>query len=70
LLAPIWGMALRRSLGVELRDLGQDELEMLEPDLKGRFRSAFWRRTMAQHSIRLHCHHPASFRLDLTFAAH
>jgi len=33
-----WGMALRRSLGVELRDVGQDELETLEPDLKGRFR--------------------------------
>jgi len=33
-----WGMALRRSLGVDLRDVGQDELETLEPDLKGRFR--------------------------------
>lgn len=33
-----WGMDLRRSLGVELRDVGQDELEALEPDLKGRFR--------------------------------
>lgn len=33
-----WGMALRRSLGVEMRDVGQDELEALEPDLKGRFR--------------------------------
>ncbi len=33
-----WGMALRRSLGVDLRDVGQDALENLEPDLKGRFR--------------------------------
>ena len=33
-----WGMNLRRSLGVELRDVGQDELETIEPDLKGRFR--------------------------------
>jgi len=33
-----WGMALRRSLGVTLRDVGQEELETLEPDLKGRFR--------------------------------
>jgi D-amino-acid dehydrogenase len=33
-----WGMALRRSLGVEMRDVGQAELETLEPDLKGRFR--------------------------------
>ena len=33
-----WGMDLRRKLGVELRDVGQDELEELEPDLKGRFR--------------------------------
>jgi D-amino-acid dehydrogenase len=33
-----WGMELRRSLGVALRDLGQDELEALEPDLAGRFR--------------------------------
>lgn len=33
-----WGMNLRRSLGVQLRDVGQDELECLEPDLKGRFR--------------------------------
>ncbi|MCK8784351.1 FAD-dependent oxidoreductase [Roseomonas sp. NAR14] len=33
-----WGMDLRRSLGVELRDVGQEELEALEPDLKGRFR--------------------------------
>ncbi len=33
-----WGMDLRRSLGVELRDVGQEELETLEPDLKGRFR--------------------------------
>ncbi|PZQ63448.1 MAG: amino acid dehydrogenase [Variovorax paradoxus] len=33
-----WGMNLRRSLGVEMVDVGQDELEALEPDLKGRFR--------------------------------
>lgn len=33
-----WGMQLRRSLGVQLRDVAQDELEALEPDLKGRFR--------------------------------
>jgi D-amino-acid dehydrogenase len=33
-----WGMALRRSLGVELRDVEREELETLEPDLKGRFR--------------------------------
>jgi len=33
-----WGMDLRRSLGVELRDVREDELAQLEPDLKGRFR--------------------------------
>ncbi|WP_295549857.1 FAD-binding oxidoreductase [uncultured Pseudacidovorax sp.] len=33
-----WGMKLRRSLGVQMRDVEQDELEALEPDLKGRFR--------------------------------
>ncbi|MDA7417801.1 FAD-dependent oxidoreductase [Xenophilus arseniciresistens] len=33
-----WGMQLRRSLGVEMIDVQQDELESLEPDLKGRFR--------------------------------
>lgn len=33
-----WGMNLRRSLGVELRDVGEEELLALEPDLKGRFR--------------------------------
>lgn len=33
-----WGMGLRRSLGVDLRDVGEDELVALEPDLKGRFR--------------------------------
>jgi D-amino-acid dehydrogenase len=33
-----WGMDLRRSLGVELRDVGEEELAALEPDLKGRFR--------------------------------
>ncbi|MEX0730580.1 MAG: FAD-dependent oxidoreductase [Aquisalimonadaceae bacterium] len=33
-----WGMDLRRSLGVDLRDVDRDELEALEPDLKGKFR--------------------------------
>ncbi|WP_118137834.1 FAD-binding oxidoreductase [Oceanicella sp. SM1341] len=33
-----WGMDLRRALGVELRDVDREELEALEPDLKGRFR--------------------------------
>lgn len=33
-----WGMNLRRSLGVQMVDVDQDELESLEPDLKGRFR--------------------------------
>lgn len=33
-----WGMNLRRSLGVDLQDVGRDALEALEPDLKGRFR--------------------------------
>ncbi|SHK04028.1 D-amino-acid dehydrogenase [Roseomonas rosea] len=33
-----WGMDLRRSLGVEMRDVDEDELIALEPDLKGRFR--------------------------------
>ncbi len=33
-----WGMNLRRSLGVRMQDVEQDELESLEPDLKGRFR--------------------------------
>ncbi|QDL91180.1 FAD-dependent oxidoreductase [Paroceanicella profunda] len=33
-----WGMNLRRSLGVELRDVEREELEALEPDLRGRFR--------------------------------
>src|SRR3954467_6552407 len=33
-----WGMDLRRSLGVELRDVGEDDLAQLEPDLRGRFR--------------------------------
>ena len=33
-----WGMDLRRSLGVALRDIGEQELEHIEPDLKGRFR--------------------------------
>lgn len=33
-----WGMALRKSLGVNLVNVERDELEELEPDLKGRFR--------------------------------
>ena len=33
-----WGMNLRRSLGVKMVDVDQDELEAIEPDLKGRFR--------------------------------
>ena len=33
-----WGMALRRSLGVQLRDIEREELEHLEPDLRGRLR--------------------------------
>ena len=33
-----WGMDLRRSLGVEMRDVDREELENMEPDLKGRFR--------------------------------
>jgi D-amino-acid dehydrogenase len=33
-----WGMELRRSLDVELRDVGEEELAHLEPDLRGRFR--------------------------------
>lgn len=33
-----WGMQLRRSLGVRMVDVGQEELESLEPDLKGQFR--------------------------------
>lgn len=33
-----WGMDLRRSLQVELRDVEADELAALEPDLRGRFR--------------------------------
>jgi D-amino-acid dehydrogenase len=36
-----WGMNLRKSLGVELREVGEDELRALEPDLvraQGRFR--------------------------------
>lgn len=33
-----WGMNLRRRLGVELREVGEEELLALEPDLKGRFR--------------------------------
>jgi D-amino-acid dehydrogenase len=33
-----WGMDLRRRLGVEMRDIEREELESLEPDLKGRFR--------------------------------
>jgi D-amino-acid dehydrogenase len=33
-----WGMDLRRSLDVELREVGDEELAQLEPDLRGRFR--------------------------------
>lgn len=33
-----WGMGLRRKLGVVMRDVGEEELVELEPDLKGRFR--------------------------------
>ena len=33
-----WGMNLRRSLGVRMLDIERDELEQLEPALKGRFR--------------------------------
>lgn len=33
-----WGMDLRRRLGVELIDVEREELEALEPDLKGTFR--------------------------------
>lgn len=33
-----WGMNLRRSLGVNLVDVEREELEQLEPDLKGQFR--------------------------------
>ncbi|HEY8047674.1 MAG TPA: FAD-dependent oxidoreductase, partial [Ramlibacter sp.] len=33
-----WGMDLRRSLGCDMRDVGEEELAALEPDLKGRFR--------------------------------
>jgi D-amino-acid dehydrogenase len=33
-----WGMDLRRSLGVALREVEEDELLELEPDLRGKFR--------------------------------
>jgi len=33
-----WGMDLRRKLGVDLRDVEEDELVDLEPDLRGKFR--------------------------------
>lgn len=33
-----WGMNLRRDLGVDLRDIEEDELVALEPDLRGKFR--------------------------------
>ena len=33
-----WGMDLRRSLGVEMREVGPEELAELEPALKGTFR--------------------------------
>ncbi|MGV3570646.1 MAG: NAD(P)/FAD-dependent oxidoreductase [Ramlibacter sp.] len=35
-----WGMDLRRSLGVNLRDVDAEELGQLEPELRGRFRFA------------------------------
>ncbi|HVL55606.1 MAG TPA: FAD-dependent oxidoreductase [Burkholderiaceae bacterium] len=33
-----WGMDLRRALGVDLREVDEDELAAMEPDLQGRFR--------------------------------
>ena len=33
-----WGEERERGLGVEMRDVGQDGIEALGPDLKGRFR--------------------------------
>ena len=33
-----WGMNLRRSLGVNMVDVGPDELARIEPELQGRFR--------------------------------
>ncbi len=33
-----WGMNLRRRLGVDLREIDEEELLTLEPDLQGRFR--------------------------------
>ena len=33
-----WGLDARRTLGADLREIGEDELVALEPDLKGRFR--------------------------------
>lgn len=33
-----WGLDLRRSLGAELREIAEDELVAMEPDLGGRFR--------------------------------
>lgn len=33
-----WGMDLRRKLGVDLRDVEEEELVELEPDLRGKFR--------------------------------
>ena len=33
-----WGMDLRRRLGVDLRDVEEEELVELEPDLRGKFR--------------------------------
>jgi D-amino-acid dehydrogenase len=33
-----WGMNLRRQLGVDLREVGEAELDQMEPDLRGRFR--------------------------------
>ena len=35
-----WGLDIRRELGAELREIEQDELAAMEPDLAGRFRHA------------------------------
>jgi D-amino-acid dehydrogenase len=47
-----WGMNLRRSLGVDLRDVGEEELTALEPDLKGGSASASSPRRTAPPPIR------------------
>lgn len=33
-----WGLDIRRSLGADLREIAEEELVAMEPDLKGRFR--------------------------------